>query len=491
MIQHLIDWVVEHPSYEPGTMRHAVLCRSEFVKRLGGWYPAVAAYRAAWKDRFGSNLDGIENEELDQRLPPDMLAYLRDCAAHGVAARQPPCSTRIRGLPDPSLVDHLDEAFRKVWKDAHRGRALLVAELPDALMRGVRASPLGRVPKMNPDRTLAPEGRIIHAQGVNASGSKYHHPPALQPTHRGVARLALWWSARHPKVPLLIAKLDVEGAFKWIWLRPEDVGLFAADLPEEELGFVSFTPGEYSIFGQAWKGLRRQHGSPAPEVHDEVPYFAKLLMDDKVLLEPLLGTRPWLSMRAAEHCARQLLGPDCINQEKKTEEGDFAVEQIVWGLTLSTEVLTCRLPPPKVERLQVLAGDASCDTGCRELKILHVQRLRGMLTFAVVTRPQLLPELGAMDRMLRTADPGRRLVCPVGSPAQVDRIWAEWWEVVETLRVYTSEPASWEALFTAGLVQVLSPRARLAYPGVAESLLWTGGDSTLSKLGCIEYEAQL
>ena len=226
-------------------------------------------------------------------------------------------------------------------------------------------------------------------------------------------------------------------------------------------------------------------------MHDEVPYFAKLLMDDKVLLEPLLGTRPWLSMRAAEHCARQLLGPDCINQEKKTEEGDFAVEQIVWGLTLSTEVLTCRLPPPKVERLQVLAGDASCDTGCRELKILHVQRLRGMLTFAVVTRPQLLPELGAMDRMLRTADPGRRLVCPVGSPAQVDRIWAEWWEVVETLRVYTSEPASWEALFTAGLVQVLSPRARLAYPGVAESLLWTGGDSTLSKLGCIEYEAQL
>jgi len=265
MIQHLIDWVVEHPSYEPGTMRHAVLCGSEFVKRLGGWYPAVAAYRAAWKDRFGSNLDGIENEELDQRLPPDMLAYLRDCAAHGVAARQPPCSTRIRGLPDPSLVDHLDEAFRKVWKDAHRGRALLVAELPDALMRGVRASPLGRVPKMNPDRTLAPEGRIIHAQGVNASGSKYHHPPALQPTHRGVARLALWWSARHPKVPLLIAKLDVEGAFKWIWLRPEDVGLFATDLPGEELGFVSFTVLSLVLtFG--WNGSWRiQHFRPGVE----------------------------------------------------------------------------------------------------------------------------------------------------------------------------------------------------------------------------------
>ena len=46
-----------------------------------------------------------------------------------------------------------------------------------------------------------------------------------------------------------------------------------------------------------------------------------------------------------------------------------------------------------------------------------VQRLRGMLTFAVVTRPQLLPELGAIDRMLATTDPGGKRVAPVGSPA--------------------------------------------------------------------------
>ena len=251
------------------------------------------------------------------------------------------------------------------------------------------------------------------------------------------------------------------------------------------------SPVEYGIFGQAWKVLHRGWCPPHPQWHDLVPYHSKLLMDDQVLVEPSLGVRPWLSRRAAEFCARQVFGPDCINQSKKGQEGKFAESQTVWGLTMDTKAFTLQLPPPKVERLHGLAADPSCDRGSRTLEVLMVQRLRGMLTFAVVTRPQLLPELGAIDRMLATTDPGGKRVAPVGSPAQVDRIWTEWWEAVEALRVYTADPAAWVSHFTLGLTAVLSPRERLALPGAAEQLLWAGGDSTLERLGCIDFDARV
>ena len=75
------------------------------------------------------------------------------------------------------------------------------------------------------------------------------------------------------------------------------------------------SPGEYMVF--AW-GVKWAHAGlrpPTPTTNDTVAFASKWLMDDGVILEPLVGTRPWLSMAVLEDCMRQMWGPEAINED--------------------------------------------------------------------------------------------------------------------------------------------------------------------------------
>eukprot|EP00969_Alexandrium_andersonii_P176887 7821478-Alexandrium_andersonii.AAC.1 len=73
-------------------------------------------------------------------------------------------------------------------------------------------------------------------RAANADSPKERHPPALPPRHRQLARLSLWWAARHPGVRQLCAKRDVSRAFKWHWARDADVADFGSSLPGQAVG---------------------------------------------------------------------------------------------------------------------------------------------------------------------------------------------------------------------------------------------------------------
>ena len=107
------------------------------------------------------------------------------------------------------FMQHLNEGLSKLWKDAKHGRVLLCdAELGEQLA-GILATPLGRVAKQNPDRTISTEGRFVHDQREsNELRSMYDHPPALQPRRRGLARLILWWKVNYPGRRIFLAKRD-------------------------------------------------------------------------------------------------------------------------------------------------------------------------------------------------------------------------------------------------------------------------------------------
>ena len=99
-------------------------------------------------------------------------------------------------------------------------------------MKDTVSSPFEAVDKMMPDRSISAEKRIVHDQrGVNHFTDKVWHPPALQPTHDQIARRILWMQARYPGVPVLLAKKDIAGAFRLLWVNPADAPLFAGDLP--------------------------------------------------------------------------------------------------------------------------------------------------------------------------------------------------------------------------------------------------------------------
>ena len=114
----------------------------------------------------------------DGLIDEDFLAFLRDTIREGVRARTPVPPGRWRTHPHNSVKEHIREAYEKMWKDVRAGRVLLCSAELQGELDGVLATPSGRVPKQNPDRTISEEGRFIHDQrSVNELGSKYNHPP--------------------------------------------------------------------------------------------------------------------------------------------------------------------------------------------------------------------------------------------------------------------------------------------------------------------------
>ena len=201
-------------------------------------------------------------------------------------------------------------------------------------LRHTAASPFEAVPKMLPNRALSSEVRLVHDQrGINGGTSKDLHPPAVQPTHQQVVRRILFWKGRYPKIPIVLAKKDVAGAFRLLWLDPKDVELFAGEVPwkveamgsgegEQEKGdpgsmtmlFLvssfgfSGSPGEWNIWGRATEEVHRCY-KPAKERRDGALHFdGKILVDDMVLVEPCVGLRPWGVKRGVRGGGDQTLG---------------------------------------------------------------------------------------------------------------------------------------------------------------------------------------
>ena len=161
-------------------MAKAALLGDRLVKTAGSWGAAVRGLRDAWQERFGHNLEGVAGNELEGLVSQDLLDYLKEVTKDGVPTRQPRASARVAAQPHRSLLEHLEEAMQKLWKDCHRGRVLLCTEAANPHLEGVVSSPWGRVPKLNPDRTVSQEGRMIHDQRlVNATGHKHAPLPRL------------------------------------------------------------------------------------------------------------------------------------------------------------------------------------------------------------------------------------------------------------------------------------------------------------------------
>ena len=149
----------------------------------------------------------------------------------------------------------------------------------------------------------------------------------------------------------MIAKRDVESAYKLCWLCVDDEGLFATELPGDfvNLGFsvlavylvLTFgwggSPGNYMAFAMGSEMLFESRAPAWKQWHDEVPYHSKALMGDKVLVEPNVGIRPAMSGKWAEESLRKIFGLIAINETKLAEEGTFAVQQLVSSITLKGE----------------------------------------------------------------------------------------------------------------------------------------------------------
>ena len=186
-------------------------------------------------------------------------------------------------------------------------------------------------------------------------------------------------------LPILMAKKDIAGAFRLLWLAPDDVELFAGELPWEvnkafqqvdesektatpckdltvlylvsSFGF-SGSPGEWTARGRASEEYHRRHRPEDSRRDARRGFDAKVLVDDCILVEPWVGLRPWVSAGVFEDGVRKMLGGQAVNAEKDEIEGSYRTAQTVWGVVMETDTERAFLPERRIQKGASLVAGA-------------------------------------------------------------------------------------------------------------------------------------
>ena len=102
----------------------------------------------------------------------------------------------------------------------------------------------------------------------------------------------LWWKARHPQVPILMAKRDIAEAFRWVWLQLEDSGLFATELPGDLLHIAEHIIAIFLVLSFGWLGSPGEYMALAWAIKEYVdaggPRALQWALEHDELLEGLL-----------------------------------------------------------------------------------------------------------------------------------------------------------------------------------------------------------
>ena len=506
-----------------GPASWAKVCRQgdELLNVSGSVERAALALWEVREEQGRNNLAGVDDEALDKLMHPDHLAYLREVRRQGMPARFQGERVRVPSKIHPRARDNLPQLYTQLMKDVGKHRVLVVSSSNPALGTTV-SSPFEMVPKMLPNRSLSSEMRLVHDQRrVNQGTDKTLHPPAAQPLHEQIARRILWLKARYPKIKVLLAKKDVAGAFRLLWVDPKDVELFGGDIPwqpefmgegstgeEKEIhgtfeagvtvlylvssfGF-SGSPGEWAAWGRATEELHRVHRPAVPRRDGELHFDGKILVDDMVLVEPCLGLRPWISSETYEWGVMKLLGEKAINKAKDLEEGVFGPQQTIWGVCMDADKETASLPEARILKGAYLLAGTGFNYGEKTLTLKDLQRFRGVATGWSAIISGLKNELKAADVFLGGIDGGaaiRPKLRGLGRPeVEEDQAWQDLWELFEDCRWLCARSETWSEKFGGDLRELLPPLERLALPGgTGEGAVFVSSDSTLEVLGAIDW----
>ena len=486
----------------------------ELLSRAGSVEKAAVGLWIAREKLGRNNLSGVDDEALDELLPPDMLSYLRAVRKEGMPARFVGERQRVSSNPHPRARANMKQVYQQLMKDVAKHRVLVVRRDHERLEHTV-SSPFEAVPKMLPNRTLSKEVRLVHDQrAVNRGTDKELHPPAVQPMHRQIVRRILWLKMRYPGVDVCLAKKDVAGAFRLLWVDPRDVELFGGDVgwcPQEmgaggkaedgdpvgltmlylvsSFGF-SGSPGEWNVWGRATEELHRQH-HPAEQRRDGSPNFdGKILVDDMVLVEPMVGLRPWISSETYEWAVVKLLGAKAVNALKDAEEGEFASSQLVWGVHIDAQKERMSLPESRIAKGAHLLQAADFGYGEKTLTLKDLQRFRGIATGWATIVKGLKNELKAADRFLAGVD-GGAIVSPSrvdGSLEQEEAAWEDLWALFEDCRWLCARSETWAEKFGGDIRELLEPMERISIPGCQfNTAIFVSSDATLDTLAAIDW----
>ena len=161
-----------------------------------------------------------------------------------------------------------------------------------------------------------------------------------------------------PGFKILISKRDISNAPKRVLVHPDVARIFTHQFHGKDieigenfpigfsalpLGFLS-SPAYFSLVTSTTQSIHKSK-KPSDTVRNGADnYECFLYVDDAIFTEAELGSRPRDSLDCWVHIARQVLGQDCINEQKATEEGARASRAAVLGFLIDTELTTIEAP---------------------------------------------------------------------------------------------------------------------------------------------------
>ena len=194
-------YVQECVEVSPCNVQKVVAAGDDLIRTARSVEGAVIASRQAWDEVVPHHLDGVYDQILDELCHPVLVEYVRYVREHGPPSRVAPSSERAKCRPHSKYLDHQQEGMEKTWKELRAGRVLMISSASEPYLKGLRSSPYIQAIKLTITREISPDGRFAHdPRAVNATGSKYDLPPALQPTVPSVAKRAHYLRAIFPRV---------------------------------------------------------------------------------------------------------------------------------------------------------------------------------------------------------------------------------------------------------------------------------------------------
>ena len=491
--------------YVVGCVSDAAKAGNTLVEAFGDSAEAVRGWRQYYKrlhPKSSPNIQDIEN--LRPFLPQADFNYLTELIETGADAKLPAGTTKLtRGPPLPSCSGYEQELETKLWKNARRGRVLLVTGERGFLSRfftELVIAPWHRVQKMLPDRRISVDGRFCLSQTAVNSEVLQEFPSIWSSTLSDLARRAVHWAAQFPGIRRAVTLRDQEGAFPRIDVRPVDAVRFNAGEHSSwcpgvrtfvkvvaimctlSFGFTG-SPAIHNVVSRAPTHVARSFAPAVPERDGPQTFDVLTKTDDHVMLEPDLGHRLDLAAGLLEESIRLAAGEDAVAIDKLAFNGFWADQHTVWGAAVDVNELTVSLPVEKRIKALFTVFDECYSPGNRNVSLVQIQQLQGSLNHWSDLQPALKPHSRAVSAMSR----GHPKEQPYVNPPQ--EVWNRFWGAVDALRAWVVMPETHPERFCASMFLLLTPAERISYDAVCgRAPLIYGFDATPTRAAGVNFD---
>ena len=268
---------------------------------------------------------------FDDIVSSETLEYALGMAKYGVIAKGDSIPVRLEHQPYASIEDRCEETQRELWSDLVRGRLVIFTTKPDPPMGPLMESKLAYM--MQKDVTDPSKMKFMYISDprneVDERMGNDRHPKCVIPRQQNVARRILYWQRRYPRVPILIPKRDVRGAFKLIPVSIRSLAYTGCRFAGYMVVYLSL------FFG--WKPSPANWGAISTLMMHYLSAFAheaiyidgpESLVDyqyvgDGAFIEPRMGLRLWVASPLWGRILRLCVGSGAVNLTKKTYRGQL------------------------------------------------------------------------------------------------------------------------------------------------------------------------